>query len=1013
MSDRMNPLSFEELMTVMAAEYHADNTIFGQHKFYHAVPGYAWELWGEKAETPFGPAAGPHTQLSQNIIAAYVNGSRFFELKTVQKLDGEDLPVSKPCILAEDEGYNVEWSTELYVEDAFEEYVKAYFALHVLAKELELGSPDGFVFNMSVGYDLEGIKSPKIDRFIEGLKDASTTKIFRDCKQFLAKIINNFRYFKKEDLDAVSPQICRSITLSTLHGCPAGEIEKIASYLLEEKGLNTFIKCNPTLLGYDFARETLNNMGYDYVSFTDFHFNDDLQYADAVPMLKRLLAKATAKGLVFGVKITNTFPVEIKAQELPGEEMYMSGRALYPLSISLAAKLAEEFDGRLPISYSGGADIHNIASIVRSGVWPVTIATTVLKPGGYARMYQISMAFASMDPGTGGIDSGVSGRQLVNPPAVRALAEEAVKSPYHKKSIKVKTRLNRKEAIPALDCFLAPCREGCPIRQDIPAYMELVRRERYEEALELIMTKNPLPFTTGSICPHNCMTNCTRSFYESSVAIRDAKLEAAKRGYEDVFAKLGGVASDPKRNADAKIAVVGGGPAGMAAAYFLAKAGRNVTIFTDTEELGGIPLHVIPEFRISSEIVRRDISFLIKLGVNVSLRKRIETLDELKEFDRILLAVGAGKPGEMKLDGDAYINAITFLKDYKDADGKLSIGKRVAVIGGGNTAMDTARAAIRTEGVEEVNLIYRRNMRYMPADEEELHEAMADGVHFLELLSPAGFAGGILKCEVMKLGEPDASGRRSPVPTGEYRNIPADTVIAAVGERIDGDFYKKMGLNLTEKGLPVVDPLTMEAEVTKADKHVYVIGDGRRGPATVVEAIADAKKCAEHILGLTIGSEAEADTKAEELYDLKGKIFESRGEAACDERCLGCQTLCENCVDVCPNRANVSIRVVGMEKPQVIHMDRLCNECGNCATFCPYEGAPYLEKLTLFDTKGDMDASENNGFCFERTDADRIILRLYDKQYVAENAPDLIPQGVDAKIVRLIEAVRRDYSYLY
>lgn len=1059
MSDRMHPFSFDELMSRMATEYHADHTIFGQHVFYRAKQGTAWELWDEKAETPFGPAAGPHTQLAQNIVAAYVNGSRFFELKTVQKLDGEDLPVAKPCILAEDEGYNVEWSTELYVEDAFEEYVKAWFALHLLAKELQLGSPDGFVFNMSVGYDLAGIQTPKIDRFIEGLKDAHETKIFRDCKAYLAKRINNFRYFNKEDLEAISPQICKSITLSTLHGCPAGEIEKIATYLIEEKGLHTFIKCNPTLLGYNFARETLNNMGYDYVSFTDFHFKDDLQYEDAVPMLKRLMDKAAAKGLTFGVKITNTFPVQITANELPGEEMYMSGRALYPLSISLAAKLSEEFDGRLPISYSGGADIHNIGDIVAAGVWPVTIATTVLKPGGYARMHQIAEDFAqaetaSIAPGASSSGSSAPGgsdeaRQFVNPQAVRALADAAVNSPYHKKNIKVKTRLYKKTAIPMLDCFLAPCHENCPINQDIPAYMQLVREERYAEALELIMTKNPLPFTTGTICPHNCMTNCTRSFYESSVKIRDAKLMAAKRGYEDVFSALHApVSADPLQHTEAsdagaevavssgtevgngKIAIVGGGPAGMAAAYFLAKGGKDVTIFTDTEELGGIPLHVIPEFRISSEVVRRDISFLIKLGVKVELRKHIESLEELKEFDKVILAVGATKPGVMQLAGAAYINAITFLRDYKAADGKLSIGSRVAVIGGGNTAMDTARAAIRTDGVTEVNLIYRRNVRNMPADEEELHEALQDGVHFCELLSPVSFTDGILKCEVMELGEPDASGRRSPKATGTYREIPADTVIAAVGERVDGDFYKKMGLTLTEKGLPAVDPLTMEAQTMEAqtmeesameagagEVHVYVIGDGRRGPATVVEAIADAKKCAEHILDTKIGADAEPNVMAESLYAKKGVICEPCGAAnnshggadaaGCDfDRCLSCSVICENCVDVCPNRANVAVNVVGMEKPQVVHIDRLCNECGNCATFCPYEGAPYKEKLTLFETTGDMEESENNGFCYEDRGTGRLItLRLDGTTYHAKNASDLIKEGVEASVVRLVEAV--------
>ena len=179
--------------------------------------------------------------------------------------------------------------------------------------------------------------------------------------------------------------------------CPPQEIERIATYLIEVKGLHTFIKCNPTLLGYEFARKTMDEMGYDYVAFGDFHFLDDLQYKDAVPMLQRLMALAAGKNLEFGVKITNTFPVDVKQNELPSEEMYMSGKSLYPLSISLAAKLAKEFDGKLRISYSGGADYHNIKGIVEAGIWPVTVATTLLKPGGYQRVEQMAKSVETED----------------------------------------------------------------------------------------------------------------------------------------------------------------------------------------------------------------------------------------------------------------------------------------------------------------------------------------------------------------------------------------------------------------------------------------------------------------------------------------------------------------------------------------------------------------------------------------------------------------------------------------
>ncbi len=267
MSDIMHPISIEALLNWIFSEYQQDGTIFGIRKFYHADPTKTISLFGEKMETPCGPAAGPHTQLAQNIIAAYLTGSRFFEVKTVQILDGEDLPVSKPCIAAADECYNVEWSTELRVPQAYDEYVKAWFVLKLLSKEFELGDPNGFIFNMSVGYDLAGIQSPKIDRYINEMQNAEGTPIWAECQAAAKKYLS---YFKKVDdlyIEAISPKVCHSITLSTLHGCPSDEIERIAAYLLSEKGLHSFIKCNPTMLGYEYARQTMDELGFDYMVF--------------------------------------------------------------------------------------------------------------------------------------------------------------------------------------------------------------------------------------------------------------------------------------------------------------------------------------------------------------------------------------------------------------------------------------------------------------------------------------------------------------------------------------------------------------------------------------------------------------------------------------------------------------------------------------------------------------------------------------------------------------------------
>lgn len=391
MSDRMHPIPFPQLLNWVMAEWRDSGSVFGCHKIYHADPERYIDFVGHRIETPVGPAAGPNTQLAQNIVAAYVCGGRIFELKTVQIIDGEDLHVSKPCILAEDEGYNCEWSTELTVPQAFEEYVKAWFLLNLLSKELELGRQDGFAFNMSVGYDLAGIRSKKIDDFIEGLKDASQTRIFKRCKQQLLDFLPRCKRMTAADVEAISPHICDNISLSTMHGCPAGEIERIALYLIEEKGLNLFLKCNPTLLGYDYVRQALDELGFQYIQFSREQFDNDLQYEDAVPMLRRLRDRSAQLGRRFGVKLTNTFPVKVLRGELPDETMYMSGRTLLPLSLGVAEKLSAEFDGQLPISYCGGANAQNIVAILATGIQPITVCTDLLKPGGYHRLNSMAL----------------------------------------------------------------------------------------------------------------------------------------------------------------------------------------------------------------------------------------------------------------------------------------------------------------------------------------------------------------------------------------------------------------------------------------------------------------------------------------------------------------------------------------------------------------------------------------------------------------------------------------------
>ena len=996
MSDIMTCMPFGQLMDWVLQEKKGQDTVFGVHRPYTADPKNDMTIFTRNLETPVGPAAGPHTQLAQNIIASYYAGARFFELKTVQKMDGAELSacVNKPCILADDEGYNCEWSTELTVPDAMGEYIKAWFILHVIAKEFGLGAQDGFQFNISVGYDLAGIKGDKVNTFIDGMMEAKDTVIFQECRKWLLDNADKFQNFTREDIEAIPSNVCNSATISTLHGCPPQEIESIANYLLTEKHLNTFVKCNPTLLGYDFARKTMDEMGYDYMVFGDFHFRDDLQYEDAVPMLTRLMKLSEELGLEFGVKITNTFPVDVTRNELPSEEMYMSGKALFPLSISLAAKLSAEFAGKLRISYSGGADYFNIDKIVGCGIWPVTMATTLLKTGGYQRFTQVADKVEGICP---------KKWEGIDVDALKKLAADAITDGHHVKNIKpVPNRKSTKE-VPLLDCFYAPCSEGCPIHQDIPQYVALTGEGKYKEALEVILEKNALPFITGTLCAHNCMTKCTRNFYEESVNIRGTKLTAAEHGYEQLIGEI--KAGEPNGK---KVAVVGGGPAGIAAAYFLAREGAAVTIFEKEEKAGGVIRYVIPGFRIGDAAIDKDISFIQKMGVEIRTNTEITSVADLKAqgYDAVILAIGAGKPGTLKLEKGETVNALKFLRDFKANDGKLNIGKNVVVIGGGNTAMDTARAAKRTEGVEHVYLVYRRTKRYMPAAEDELLEVLEEGVEFKELLSPVSLDGGRLLCKKMKLGQMDASGRAGVTETADVVEVPADTVIVAVGEKIDTDFYTANQIAVDERGKAKVNDKTLETSVS----GVYVAGDGARGAATIVEGIRDAQLAVKDILGKEITRDAAVTGDVKDCFEKKGILKHSKEAKTEEERCLTCNKVCENCVDVCPNRANISIKVPGMAMNQVIHVYYMCNECGNCKSFCPYASAPYKDKFTLFANEKDMADSKNDGFVVldkeNKTCKVRFVGLITDCK--ADDPADKLYDGLK----KLICAVIDDYGYL-
>ena len=1001
MSEIMKSMPFKNLMEWIVNEEKNSNSIFGVKKFYKADAKKGFNIYKEHVETPIGPAAGPNSQLAQNIIASYIAGARFFELKTVQEMTGADMvkAVNKPCIKADDECYNCEWSTELYMDEAIMEYIKAWVILHFIAKEYGLGSSDGFVFNMSVGYNLDDIKKKDTDKFIECMKDATKHPVFNEAIDYLKAHVNEYKNFKIDDIEKIPTQVCHSVTESTLHGCPPAEIERIASYLMEEKGFNTFIKCNPTLLGYERARKILDDMGYSYIAFTDSHFLTDLQWDDAVAMLNRLMKKSEELNLTFGVKLTNTFPVDVTRDELPSQEMYMSGKSLFALSIKVAEMLASEFNGQLKIAYSGGADYFNIDKLIDSGIWPVTVATTILKPGGYDRFYQMAEKIMRDINGMVSFDG-------VKVDKVKKLSEDS-KSDKHltKKSQRFKqNKIKMKN--PLIDCFMAPCSNTCPINQDISLYNHYVKNNEFEKALEVIYRTNPLPFMTGNICAHPCTTACMRNHYEDGIDIRGNKLCAARGAFDEVIKKVKQAPSNGKT-----VAVVGAGPGGIAVSTFLSKNGYAVTVYDKEKKAGGTVSNIIPHFRIPMEEIDKDVEYAKAWGVKFELGVEIQSVKELKEkFDYVIIAIGAHKERKAGFDGDdKCINAHKFLKDFNEKDGKLNIGKNVAVIGAGNTAMDTVRAAKRTSGVENVYLVYRRNMLNAPADEDEIELAKADGVLFKELHYPISLADGVLKCKLCKLGPIGSDGRNSIETTDDQVEIKVDTVIASVGESVDGEFYRKNGIEVNDKGLPVLSG-TMETNI----KDVYAIGDGALGASIIVKAIANAKIVSAAISGKGFSGNELPNEKVDDIYNNRA-ILKDRVEISANNvvastndanRCLHCNKVCETCSEVCPNRANVHI-VLKDGSHQIVHVDSMCNECGNCATFCPYESRPYKDKFTLFFDENAMTDSTNDGFYYKDDSTSVVRINGNTFQYKLGTNDEKL-----GKLAEVIDTIKEKHNYM-
>ncbi len=538
------------------------------------------------------------------------------------------------------------------------------------------------------------------------------------------------------------------------------------------------------------------------------------------------------------------------------------------------------------------------------------------------------------------------------------------------------------QKIPLFDCFVAPCIYACPINQNVPQYLRFIEKKEYDNAFKIIYSKNPLPFITSIICTHFCMYNCTRRFYDNAVNIRKQKYVATKKGYIAIKNYIAAEKRNIIKN-NKKVAIIGGGPAGLSSASFLARAGFEVTVFEKDENIGGIVSTTIPRFRIKKSQINKDIDLLKILDVKF-VNKKINELTELKGegFDYIIVAIGAEISKELKLEYNEgnLLDSISFLKDFNKKK-RVKLGKYVVVVGGGNSAMDAARAAIRVKGVKNVTVVYRRTENEMPADREEYENACNDCISFRMLRQPVSYKNKTLTCEIMKLTDYDKDGRKKSEPTGKYELLKADSLIVAIGEEADLNWFVNNKLKIDKIG-------NKKDECFEIEENIFIAGDCKNGPSSVVEAIADAKKIA-NIICKRNNIKQDIFSKFIPLDDQKiidEKCFFERGQLKKEikedyKRCLACNLYCGRCVDVCPNRANRSIAFSNEQISnyyQIIHLDYLCNECGNCETFCPYEGYPYKDKFTIFARVEDFEKSKNPGIYFEKKEKN-FVLYLRDR----------------------------------
>ena len=583
---------------------------------------------------------------------------------------------------------------------------------------------------------------------------------------------------------------------------------------------------------------------------------------------------------------------------------------------------------------------------------------------------------------------------------------------------------------PIYQDLLPPCNHACPAGEPIQGWLAHTQAGRHREAWELLVHANPFPAVHGRVCYHPCESSCNRERLDGSVSIHSVERFLGDLAIERGWPLPPGAAASGHR-----VLVVGAGPSGLSAAYHVRRLGHDVVVRDAGPVAGGMMHFGIPAYRLPRAVLDAEVARLVGHGVLFEFNHRVEDLEaEWREgsFAAVFLAVGAHlskRAGIPARDAGRMLDAVSFLRDV-EAGTPPKLGRRVAVYGGGNTAMDAARTACRLTG-RPATVVYRRTREEMPACEEEVAGLLAEGNVLEQLVSPVkirleGGRVAALRCVRNRLGEagPDGRPKPAPIPGSEF-DIEADSIVVAVGQRPDLAFLGGSAVSLRRDGSVVVDPHTGLA----GPARVYAGGDVARGPAIIVEACADGRRAAEAIcreLGVSPDGDLRefqtppahpAALSIEEIIQVKQARARTQDQHQAEvlpaterhgfdlieptlteetarleaARCLQCSTFCDKCVEVCPNRANYACHVTPIslivprlacrdgklvvsgqetfqvsQARQIVHLVDLCNECGNCATFCVHQGRPYHDKPRLFLREGDFLQQENNAFYVEQ-----------------------------------------------